>query len=38
MPIDILVVREKSFAGLSNVPGLIYKEVLTKGEMVYEKK
>ena len=38
MPMDIIVVRKKSFAELSNVPGFIYNEVLNNGEMVYETK
>ena len=38
MPMDIIVVRKKSFAELSSVPGLIYNEVLNNGEMVYETK
>ena len=36
MPVDILVVSSKKLAELSNVPGMIYREALRNGEVVYE--
>jgi predicted nucleotidyltransferase len=36
MPMDILVVPEDKFEELVQTPGLIYKEALTKGKVVYE--
>ena len=36
MPIDILVVPEKRLDDLLKVPGLIYKEAIRKGKVVYE--
>lgn len=36
MPIDILVVPESKLDKLAKVPGLIYREALTKGKVVYE--
>ena len=36
MPMDILVVPEKRFKELANQPGLIYREALEHGRVVYE--
>ena len=36
MPIDILVVPESKMEKVAKVPGLIYREALTKGKVVYE--
>ncbi|MDA2926886.1 nucleotidyltransferase domain-containing protein [Acidobacteria bacterium AH-259-O06] len=36
MPIDILVVPEKRLEELAEQPGLIYREVLQHGKVVYE--
>ncbi|MDA2938648.1 nucleotidyltransferase domain-containing protein, partial [Acidobacteria bacterium AH-259-A15] len=36
MPIDILVVPEKRLEELAEQPGLIYREVLRHGKVVYE--
>lgn len=36
MPMDILVVPESQLDILANTPGLIYREVLSKGKVVYE--
>lgn len=36
MPIDILVVPESKLDKLAKAPGLIYREALTKGKVVYE--
>lgn len=36
MPMDILVVPEAIFEDLANVPGLIYREALRSGKVVYE--
>ena len=36
MPMDILVVGEKRLEELANVPGLIYREALNTGMVVYE--
>ena len=36
MPMDILVVPESKLNELANTPGLVYREILTHGEVVYE--
>lgn len=36
MPIDILVVPESKLNKLAKLPGLIYREALTKGKVVYD--
>jgi len=36
MPMDILVVSEKRLQELANQPGLIYREALRYGKVVYE--
>lgn len=36
MPMDILVVSEGRFKQLAEVPGLIYREVIRTGTVVYE--
>ncbi|MBI3599754.1 MAG: nucleotidyltransferase domain-containing protein [Nitrospinae bacterium] len=36
MPMDILVVYEKSLEEMINTPGLIYREAVKKGKVVYE--
>ena len=36
MPMDILVVPEDKLEELVQTPGLIYKEAVTKGKVVYE--
>jgi predicted nucleotidyltransferase len=36
MPMDILVIPEGRFKQLSDVPGLIYREALRTGQVVYE--
>jgi predicted nucleotidyltransferase len=36
MPMDILVVPENELDELTNIPGLIYKEAVGRGKVVYE--
>ncbi len=36
MPIDILVVRETVLRECADVPGLIYREAMKNGKVVYE--
>lgn len=36
MPMDILVVTKTKWHQLKDVPGLIYKEALSRGKVVYE--
>ena len=36
MPMDILVVQEDHLEELSNIPGLIYREAVRNGKIVYE--
>lgn len=36
MAIDIVVVRESEFLALADRPGLIYREAVRTGRMVYE--
>lgn len=36
MPMDILVAEENQFEELANTPGLIYREALKHGKVVYE--
>jgi len=36
MPIDVIVIPVSKLDKLSKVPGLIYREALTKGKVVYE--
>src|SRR3989344_3068253 len=36
MSMDILVITERKFAELSNRPGLIYREAVRHGEVVYQ--
>ena len=36
MPMDILVISEKRLQELTNQPGLIYREALRHGKVVYE--
>ena len=36
MPMEILVVPENKLEELIAIPGLIYKEAITKGKVVYE--
>jgi predicted nucleotidyltransferase len=36
MPMDILVVPENKLEELIGIPGLIYKEAVSKGKVVYE--
>jgi predicted nucleotidyltransferase len=36
MPMDIVVVTEKQLSTLSEIPGLIYREALEHGEVVYD--
>lgn len=36
MPMDILVVSERRLKELADTPGLIYREVLREGKVVYE--
>ena len=38
MSMDILVIPEKQLSFLAQVPGLIYREILTYGKVVYESK
>ena len=38
MPMDILVVRESHFERSKDTPGLIYREALRTGKVVYEAK
>src|SRR5438067_4928114 len=37
MPMDILVISEKRLAELANRPGLVYREALDHGRLVYER-
>ena len=36
MPMDILVVPQSRWEELKHIPGLIYREAMTKGKVVYE--
>jgi hypothetical protein len=36
MPMDILVVSESKLTALADAPGLIYREALRTGKVVYE--
>lgn len=36
MPMDILVIQESSFKEIANTPGLIYREAVKNGKVVYE--
>lgn len=36
MPVDMLVVRESDFGALADRPGLIYREAVREGKIVYE--
>lgn len=36
MPMDILVISEKKLQELADQPGLIYREVLRDGKVVYD--
>lgn len=36
MPMDILVVQENDLAEAANAPGLIYREAIRNGKVVYE--
>ena len=36
MPMDILVVPESKLRALASTPGLIYREALEQGEVVYK--
>jgi predicted nucleotidyltransferase len=36
MPMDILVVPQSKFEDLKDVPGLVYREALRRGKVVYE--
>jgi len=36
MPMDILVISESEFAEFADVPGLIYREAVRTGEIVYQ--
>ncbi len=36
MPMDILVISQRKLKELANQPGLIYKEALSSGKVVYE--
>lgn len=36
MPMDILVVPQTRWDALKSLPGLIYREAMTKGKVVYE--
>jgi len=36
MPMDILVVTESKFEELKNMPGLVYREAVNTGEVVYD--
>ncbi len=36
MPMDILVISERQLDEVADVPGMIYREALTHGEVVYE--
>lgn len=36
MPMDILVIPQNIFEDVKNSPGLIYREALNKGKVVYE--
>ncbi|MEW5692886.1 MAG: nucleotidyltransferase domain-containing protein [Candidatus Hydrogenedentota bacterium] len=36
MPIDILVIHEKLLKEIANTPGLIYREAIKNGRVVYE--
>ncbi|MEW6685111.1 MAG: nucleotidyltransferase domain-containing protein [Candidatus Edwardsbacteria bacterium] len=36
MPIDILVVQEDTLEEIANIPGLIYREAIRNGKVVYE--
>lgn len=36
MPMDIIVIQESLFRELADVPGLIYREALKQGKIVYE--
>lgn len=36
MPMDILVVQEKDLETMANTPGLIYREAIRNGKVVYE--
>ncbi len=37
MPMDILVVAERQLKDLADTPGLIYREALREGKIVYER-
>jgi hypothetical protein len=37
MPMDILVVKESKLKELADVPGLIYREAIRHGKIVYER-
>lgn len=37
MPMDILVVQDSTWARVKDIPGLIYREAMKTGEVVYEK-
>ncbi len=36
IPVDIVVVGESQLAGLSEIPGLVYREAVRNGKVVYE--
>jgi predicted nucleotidyltransferase len=36
MPMDILVIQESSLKKIANTPGLIYREAVKNGKVVYE--
>jgi predicted nucleotidyltransferase len=36
IPADIVVIEEDQLAGLADLPGLIYREAVRKGRVVYE--
>ena len=38
MPMDIIVIQESALEEMANTPGLIYREALKNGRVVYESK
>jgi predicted nucleotidyltransferase len=36
IPVDIVVIEENQLAGLADLPGLVYREAMRNGKVVYE--
>jgi len=36
IPVDIVVIEESQLVGLSDIPGLVYREAVRNGRVVYE--